>query len=274
MIGVGLRKKKLPITFFILLILIALGIFAPLLPIADPNQQTLSRRFLEPFKSASNVLGTDQLGRDILSRIIFGSRVSLLVAFSAVFIGGVIGVLFGALAGFFGGRIDDLISWLINVQLSFPVVLLAVAVVAVIGGGLLNIIVILGITSWVRYARVVRAEVMSLRERDFVQAAKALGQKNLKIITTHILPNCFGPVIIVATFEMARMIIMESALSFLGVGVQKGIPAWGNMLADGRDYLPIAWWVATFPGFAITIMVLCINLFGDWVRVRFDPKAN
>jgi peptide/nickel transport system permease protein len=220
------------------------------------------------------VLGTDHLGRDTLSRILFGTRVALIVGTTAVLISGTIGVALGLLSGYFGGWIDDVTAWLVNVQLSFPFILLAIAVVAVLGGGLRNLIVVLALTGWVVYARVVRAETLALRERDFVQAARALGAHLTRILLRHILPNALTPVIVIATFEMARMIVSEAALSFLGLGVEPALPSWGAMLADGRTYLSSAWWVATFPGLAIAFTVLGANLLGDWLRTEFDPSLG
>lgn len=257
-----------------LLVLVGCSLFAGVLPIPDPAQQSLPFRLHPPSLDQRHLLGTDQLGRDVLSRIVYGARVSMIVAVASVAIAGTVGVLLGAVAAYYGGWVDDLISWLINVFLAFPFVLLALAVVAILGPGLVNIIIVLGLTSWVAYARVIRSQVLSLRERDFIQAIRALGGRDGRIVLRHIIPNTLAPLMVIATFEMARMIIMESALSFLGLGVEPSLPSWGNMLADGRDYLSIAWWIATFPGFAIMLTVLSINILGDWLRTRFDPKAE
>lgn len=262
---------------FSLLILAALAlasVAAPSLGVADPNAQAISKRLKAPGEAEGSPLGTDQLGRDVLSRIVHGSRVSGLVAVTAVALAGTIGVALGALAGYYGGRVDDVVSWLVNVQLSFPFILLALAVIAAFGGGLRNIILVLGMTSWVGYARVARVQVLALRDREFVQAARVLGQSHARIIWRHILPNVVGPLIVVATFEMAKMIQLEAALGFLGLGVEPSVPSWGNMLADGRTYINVAWWLATFPGLAITLTVLSINLIGDWLRIRLDPKSR
>ncbi|MEX2542008.1 MAG: ABC transporter permease [Trueperaceae bacterium] len=257
----------------LLLVLVGCSLFAGILPMPDPAQQSLPLRLSAPALDQGHLLGTDQLGRDVLSRIVYGARVSLIVAAASVLIAGTVGVLLGAVAGYYGGWIDDVVSWLINVFLAFPFVLLALAVVAILGPGLINIIIVLGLTSWVAYARVIRSQVLSLRERDFIQAVRALGGRDDRIVLRHIIPNTLAPLIVIATFEMARMIIMESALSFLGLGVEPSLPSWGNMLADGRSYLAIAWWIATFPGFAIMLTVLSINILGDWLRTQFDPKA-
>ncbi len=221
-----------------------------------------------------HALGTDHLGRDILSRIIFGSRIALLVGLAAVVISGVLGMVIGLVAGYFGGRMDDFLMRLADIQLAFPFILLAIAVIGVLGPSLRNIIIVIGVSSWVVYARVVRGEVLSIREREYVQAAVALGSRHWRVLMPHVLPNTFTPWLVVATLDMARVIVIESALSFLGLGVQPPTPTWGGMLADGRVYLSTAWWLATFPGLAILITVLGINLFGDGLRDTLDPRLK
>ncbi|MCC7104041.1 MAG: ABC transporter permease [Chloroflexi bacterium] len=255
--------------------LVLMALLAPVIAPFDPNTTELLLRNQPPFQAgSSNLLGTDQLGRDILSRIIYGSRVSLIVGLVAVAISGAIGVFLGLISGFYSGWLDDFLSWLTNVQLSFPFVLLAIAVIAVLGPGLRNIIVVLGVTSWVVYARIVRGVALGLRESDFVAAARTLGASDARILFSHILPNALTPMIVIASFEFARMIILEASLSFLGLGVETSIPSWGGMLADGRAYLSTAWWLATFPGLAITTTVLGINLLGDWLRDELDPRLR
>jgi peptide/nickel transport system permease protein len=219
-------------------------------------------------------LGTDHLGRDILARIIYGSRIALVVGLAAVLISGVLGMIIGLAAGYFGGRLDDFLMRLADVQLAFPFILLAIAVIGVLGPSLRNIIIVIGVSSWVVYARVVRGEVLSIREREFVHAAVALGSRPWRVLLTHVLPNTFTPWLVVATLDMARVIVIESALSFLGLGVQPPTPTWGGMLADGRVYLSTAWWLATFPGLAILVTVLGINLFGDGLRDTLDPRLK
>jgi peptide/nickel transport system permease protein len=250
------------------------GLLAPVVAPHDPNQQTMRNRLLPPFEQAAYPLGADQLGRDVLSRLIYGSRVALVVGLATVAISGVLGITLGLLAGFYGGKLDDLISWVGNVFLAFPFFLLALAVVAVLGGGLRNMIIVLAVTSWMSYMRIVRAELLSLRSSAFVEAARTIGVGDLRLVLRHLLPNVMTPLIVIATFEVARMIISESALSFLGLGVGPRTPSWGGMLADGRSYLDTAWWVATFPGVAIMITVLAINLLGDWLHDELDPRIT
>jgi peptide/nickel transport system permease protein len=251
---------------------------APLVAPFDPLEQDIGQRLREPgwqdAQGRVHALGTDHLGRDILSRIIFGSRIALLVGLAAVVISGVLGMVIGLVAGYFGGRLDDFLMRLADVQLAFPFILLAIAVIGVLGPSLRNIIIVIGVSSWVVYARVVRGEVLSIREREYVHAAVALGSRHWRVLMTHVLPNTFTPWLVVATLDMARVIVIESALSFLGLGVQPPTPTWGGMLADGRVYLSTAWWLATFPGLAILITVLGINLFGDGLRDTLDPRLK
>ena len=252
--------------------------FAPWLTPFDPLEQDINQRLREPgWQTAEgrvHVLGTDHLGRDILARVIFGSRIALVVGLSAVLISGVLGMAIGLVSGYFGGKVDDFFMRLADIQLAFPFILLAIAVIGVLGPSLRNIIIVIGVSSWVVYARVVRGEVLSIREREFVQAAIALGSRDGRVLVRHVLPNAFTPWLVVATLDMARVIVIESALSFLGLGVQPPTPTWGGMLADGRVYLSTAWWLATFPGLAILVTVLGINLLGDGLRDALDPRLK
>jgi len=272
------RNRAALLGLAILMVVTASAILAPVISPADPVLQDVSVRLAPPTLAGgdgrAHLLGTDHLGRDILSRLIFGARISLVIGICAVALAGTLGTLIGLVAGYRGGRIDDLCMRLTDTMLAMPFILLALAVIAVLGSSLRNIIFVLGITSWVSYARVVRAEVLTLRTREFVSAAQALGSHGGRIIFRHLLPNVLTPVIVIATLEVARMIILESALSFLGLGVQPPTPTWGGMLADGRAYLSTAWWLATFPGLSIMLSVLGINLLGDWLRDVLDPRLR
>jgi peptide/nickel transport system permease protein len=253
-------------------------VLAPLVSPFDPLEQDIGQRLRSPgwqdAQGRVHPLGTDHLGRDILARIVYGSRIALVVGLAAVLISGVLGMLIGLVAGYFGGRVDDFLMRLADIQLAFPFILLAIAVIGVLGPSLRNIIIVIGVSSWVVYARVVRGEVLSIREREYVHAAIALGSRNGRVLWSHVLPNTFTPWLVVATLDMARVIVIESALSFLGLGVQPPTPTWGGMLADGRVYLSTAWWLATFPGLAILVTVLGINLFGDGLRDTLDPRLK
>jgi peptide/nickel transport system permease protein len=273
-----MRNKAAFIGALILLAVVSTAIFASVISPHDPRAQNLSMRLKPPAwaegGSMANILGTDHLGRDILSRIFYGSRISLMVGAVAVLISGILGTFLGLMSGYYGKKIDAIIMRMADIQLAFPFILLALAVMAVLGSGLRNVIIVLGITGWVMYGRVVRSEVISIREKEYIEAAKAIGNKDSKIIMKHILPNIVSTIVIIATLEVAKVIIAESSLTFLGLGVQPSIPTWGSMLADGREYITNAWWVATFPGLAIMFTVLGINLVGDWLRDTLDPRLK
>jgi peptide/nickel transport system permease protein len=279
MLLLRLVRRRTALFGLVVVAVVALAaLLAPVVAPFDPLAQDIGQRLKEPgWQDAGgrvHPLGTDHLGRDILSRIIHGSRIALLVGLAAVLISGVLGMLIGLVAGYFGGKVDDVLMRLADVQLAFPFILLAIAVIGVLGPSLRNIIIVIGVSSWVVYARVVRGEVLSIREREFVHAAVALGSRDWRILARHVLPNAFTPWLVVATLDMARVIVIESALSFLGLGVQPPTPTWGGMLADGRVYLSTAWWLATFPGLAILVTVLGINLFGDGLRDTLDPRLK
>jgi len=261
-----------------LLVIGGSAVFAPQLAPWDPAKQMLLKRLRPPMWQerglSEHPLGTDHLGRDILSRILHGGRISLGVGLIAVTLAALIGVSFGLVAGFFGGRIDALIMRIVDVFLAIPYILLAMGVVFALGPSLLNVILVMGATRWVQFARIVRADVLSLREREFVAGARARGNRSLRLLLRHVLPNALTPIIVVATLELAFMIIYESALSFLGLGVQPPTPTWGWMLADGRNYVATAWWLSTFPGVAIMLTVLAVNLLGDWLRDTLDPRLK
>ena len=278
LLGRLIRRRTALFGLAAVAIVILAALFAPALSPFDPLEQDISQRLKEPgwqdAHGRTHALGTDHLGRDILARIIYGSRIALMVGLSAVLISGVLGMAIGLVAGYFGGKVDDFFMRLADIQLAFPFILLAIAVIGVLGPNLRNIIIVIGVSSWVVYARVVRGEVLSIREREFVQAAIALGSRDGRVLVRHVLPNAFTPWLVVATLDMARVIVLESALSFLGLGVQPPTPTWGGMLADGRVYLSTAWWLATFPGLAILVTVLGINLLGDGLRDTLDPRLN
>ena len=262
----------------ILLVVIGAAVAAPYVAPHDPARQSLIRRFTPPLwvpgGNAAYPLGTDQVGRDILSRIIYGARISLIVGISAVVVSLVVGVALGLLSGFLRGKVDAVIMTVVDVWLSFPQLLLALAFVAALGPSLVTIVVVLGLTGWERYTRVVRAEVLALREKDFVEAARAMGASPMRMVLRHLLPNTFSSIIVMSTLQVAQAILQEAALSFLGVGTGSAHPTWGQMIALGRDFVSVAWWLATFPGFAILLTVLAINLVGDRLRDALDPRVR
>src|SRR5262245_10484081 len=261
---------------FILAIVVGAALTAPRIAPHDPARQSLLRRFTppvwEPGGSATYPLGTDQVGRDILSRLIHGARISLLVGVAAVVVSLLVGVTLGLLSGFVGGKVDTAIMTVVDVWLSFPQILLALAFVAALGPSLVTIIVVLGLTGWERYARVVRAEVLALREKDFVEAARAMGVGTFRTLLRHVLPNTFSSIIVLSTLQVAQAILQEAALSFLGVGSGSAYPTWGQMISLGRDFVSVAWWLPTLPSLAILLTVLAINLVGDRLRDALDPR--
>jgi len=259
----------------IVLTLIFVGILAPVLAPYDPNAQQLRAMVQEPqWFGGIHFLGTDNLGRDVLSRIIYGARVSLLVALAVVVISGFVGISLGAISGYFGGKVDFTIQKSVEVVWAFPPLLLGIAIMAFLGQGLFNLILALVAQRWIQYCRVVRAQTLSLRNRDFVTATQALGASDSRIIWRHIIPNIIQTSLVIGTFAMASAIISEASLSFLGLGVPPEIPTWGTMLADGRIYISTAWWLALFPGLCIFLTVLGINLLGDALRDILDPRLK
>ena len=279
--GGATRRRMSFRAVFGLTVLLCMGgsaLLAPQIAPWDPARQMLLKRLRPPMWEARGLrehpLGTDHLGRDILSRILYGGRISLGVGLSAVTLSGLFGVTLGLLAGFHGGRTDAFIMRVVDVFLAIPYILLAMGVVFALGPSLLNVILVMAVTRWVQFARIVRADVLSIREREFVSGARARGSRSLRLLLRHVLPNALTPIIVVATLELAFMIIYESALSFLGLGVQPPTPTWGWMLSDGRNYVATAWWLATFPGLAIMLTVLAVNLLGDWLRDTLDPRLK
>lgn len=262
----------------VLLVIILSAVLAPWISPHDPLVVDIRHRLAPPAwmqgGTPEHFLGTDQIGRDLLSRVIYGGRVSLIVGVSAVLLSSTIGILLGLTSGYFGGRIDWTIMTVVNVVLTFPFVLLALAVIAVLGPSLPNMIAVLGIAGWPIYTRVIRAETIALKERDFVMAGRALGMSHLRLIFRQILPNLVSAGVVIATLQVAQVIVLESFLSFLGLGVQPPIPAWGNMLGEGRVYMLNSWWIAAFPGAAIFVTTLVINLMGNALRDWLDPHMK
>lgn len=273
-----LMSKTGTVGFLIVLLMVITAVFAPLLSPHDPAEINAANMLQPPMwiegGSSEHVLGTDNLGRDILSRIIYGSQVSLLVGIAAVVLAGIIGVFVGLIAGFYGGFIDNTLMRLVDSFLAVPNILFALVILSVFGPSVMTLIIVLGITNWVNYARLVRGEVLSIKEREFVKAARSIGVKNHKIILRHLLPNVISSFIVISTLSVATTIILEASLSFLGLGIQPPTVSWGGVLSDGRDYLATSWWLATFPGMAITVTVLGIIFLGDWLRDVLDPRSQ
>jgi peptide/nickel transport system permease protein len=262
----------------VLLIIFGVGALADVLAPHEPNLVDVSNRLRPPMwlpgTSPGYLLGTDDVGRDILSRILYGARLSLLVGVLATLFSGSIGLVLGLVAGYRDGLIGDAIMRVAEIQLAFPFILLAITFLAVLGAGVVNLIIVLSFAGWVVYARVVRAQTLSWREKEFVEAARCLGANDVTILVRHILPNIAAPLIILASFSVATNVLAEASLSFLGLGVPPTVPSWGAMLADARSYLRDAWWLATFPGLALMLTVLSTNVVGDWLRDYFDPRLR
>ncbi|MFJ4713811.1 ABC transporter permease [Streptomyces sp. NPDC088785] len=272
-----LRNRLAAAALGLLALIVVCAVFAPLIAPADPNAQDLLARLRPPAwqsgGSSAHLLGTDQLGRDLLSRVVYGTRVSLLVGAGAALLAGVIGTVAGLASGYLGGWTDRIVMRVADVQLAFPALLLALAVVGFVGSGLGYVILVLGITGWVSYARVVRSEVLSLRTRDFITEARAIGVSDPVIMRRHLLPNVLAPLATIGTLHIAAAVVAEASLSYLGLGVPKETVTWGGMLADGQLYLGTSWWIAVFPGVALMLTSLAINIMGDALRDVADPKA-
>lgn len=256
---------------------IVIAIFAPILAPLAPDEVSLLDRMKPPGllqRDSQYPFGTDSLGRDVRSRVVYGTRVSLGVGVAAVLVAGCLGVSLGLLAGYRGGWIDHLLGRIMDIQLAFPSIVLAIAAIAFLRPSVGNVIIVLGVAGWVTYARVVRAESLALKSREFVEAARAVGASDTRIVFQHILPNIISPVLVIGTFSMASAIIAEASLSFLGLGVPPQVPSWGSMLAEAREHIQDAWWLATLPGIAIVTLVLSINILGDWLRDWLDPRIK
>lgn len=263
--------------FALIALFVLVATFAPLIAPYDPNAQNLLGRMRPPgtvSRSFHYPLGSDELGRDLLSRLIHGARVSLFVAFASVILSGAVGVLLGMLAGYLRGWVEIIVMRIVDVFLSIPAILLAIITVAVLGSGLANVIVVLALTRWPRYARVAYGQTLSIANMPYVRLATFMGAGALRVLFRHILPNIIGAVTVVATLEFGLMVIFEAGLSFLGLGVQPPTASWGAMLSTGRNYLATAWWIATFPGVCLFLLVLAINLIGDDLRDQFDPRSQ
>ena len=262
---------------FVLLVA-AVAVAAPWLAPHDPIRQSLRARLAAPTLEAADgkahLLGTDHLGRDVLSRVIYGARVSLLVGFAAVLVGGAIGSALGIVAGFRGGWADSIIMTLADAQLAFPFILLAIGIIAVLGPSFPTLVVVIGLSGWVAYARILRSQVLSLRSREFVDAVHALGGSVLRIVVRHVLPNVLSSLVVIATLELARAIVLEATLSFLGLGIQPPTPSWGGMVHEGREYLDSAWWISTWPGLILMATSIVVSRTGDWLRDLLDPTLK
>ncbi len=261
----------------ILLLLVLMAVFAPLVAPLDPNSQNLLARLKAPgFESRGAVyfLGSDELGRDVLSRVIYGARISLLVAFASVILSGIFGSVLGMLAAFYRGWVETIIMRLVDIVLSVPAILLAIITVAILGPSLYNVVIVLALTRWPRYARVAYGQTLSVSNMPYVRLSRFMGAGWMRLLSRHILPNIAGALIVVATLEFGLMVLFEAGLSFLGLGVQPPTASWGAMLSTGRNYVGNAWWIATFPGLALFLLVLSINLIGDHVRDRLDPRSR
>ena len=271
-----LGHRSFVIAGTVLAVMVVLAIAAPLIAPYDPYAQDLSRRLIPPVfmdgGSWANPLGTDALGRDYLSRVIYGARVSLLIGVLTALMSGVIGAVLGVTAGYFGGRVDSVICYILAVRLSMPVVLIALAVVSLVGGSLTAVIMVMGLLLWDRYAVVMRSATQQVRSLDYVAAAAAVGASTPRIVLTEVMPNVLNNLIVVATFEVAHAILLEAALSFLGLGVQPPLPSWGLMIAEGRQHLLFEPWVIVIPGLALSILVLAVNMVGDGIRDIAAPE--
>jgi len=276
------RRRRLPwlvvlgVGFVGLLLVVAAA--APLLAPEDPIRQSLRGRLTPPTwsgaDSRAHLMGTDHLGRDVLSRVIYGSRVSLVVGFSAVLVGGVLGSAAGMLAGFSRRRMDAVVMTIADAQLAFPFILLAIGIIAVLGPSFPTLVVVIGLSGWVSYARILRSQVLVLRSREFVESIHALGGSLARIVLRHVLPNVLSSIVVIATLELARAIVLEATLSFLGLGIQPPTPSWGGMVQEGREYLDSAWWISTFPGAVLMITSIVVSRTGDWLRDVLDPTLR
>jgi peptide/nickel transport system permease protein len=273
------RGRRTPVVSLgIIGVFVLVAILAPLLSPADPYEQTLRLRFRPPVwderGSWAHPLGTDRLGRDLLTRIIWGSRISLAAGVLTVLLASAVGAAIGLVAGYYGGRIDAGLMRVTDATLSFPVILLALILAVTVGPSFTNVVIAIAVILWARYARVIRSQVLTLMELDFIAQARLAGAGGWRIITRHLLPNTLNTLVVLVTLQVGYVIIVEASLSFLGAGIPPPTPAWGSMIAEGRDVVTSAWWVSMFPGLAILLVVLAFNLLGDWLRDTLDPKLR
>ncbi|MHB8646229.1 MAG: ABC transporter permease [Thermomicrobiales bacterium] len=277
-LGRFLREPSAVFGAIVMFVLVVAAVGAPLLAPHDPALTNLRlRNTPPPWEAGGNtryLLGTDPVGRDILSRIIYGARVSLSISLVVTLLAAAIGVLLGLLAGYYGGWLDQVLMRIADLFLAFPFILLAITIIAVLGAGIINLIVVFVVAGWVSYARLVRGQVLAIKQAQYIEAVRVAGARDSRVLVRHILPNIIAPVIVLATLQIGGVVLAESALSFLGLGVNPSTPTWGTMINDGRLYFYNAWWVITFPGLAILVAVLGINMFGDWLRDVLDPTAQ
>jgi peptide/nickel transport system permease protein len=273
-----LRQYPVIPVFILMIVLVIPAIFAELIAPYDPVESSLRNRLLPPFwidgGSTDHILGTDKVGRDILTRLIYGSRVSVVIASVSILVGGFIGVSLGIIGGYFGGWVDSLIMRAVDISLSIPIILLGLVLVAALGPSKSTVIIVVVILLWSRYARLARGETLAVRTQDYIARARVSGASHTRIMIHHVFPNIFNSVMVLATLQVGFVIILEATLSFLGAGIPRPTPAWGLMVADGRSLVVTAWWLAFFPGIAIMLVVLSMNLLGDWLRDKFDPKQR
>ena len=274
-----IRLKRAPLVpVLILTLLVFVALFANILTSYSPTDISLSERLRPPFwqpgGSVAHLLGTDPMGRDILTRTMYGARISLLIGLLSILVGGGIGATVGLIAGYAGGRVDALCMRVADTTMAFPIILFAILLVSIMGGSLLNVVIAVALVLWARYARVIRGEVLSLKQRDFVAQARIAGCSFARIIVVHLFPNILNTLLVLLSLQVGWVIVIEASLSFLGAGVPPPTPTWGSMVAEGRDYIATAWWVSFFPGAAILATVLSFNLFGDWLRDALDPTMR
>ena len=273
-----LRQYPVIPILILMIVLVIPAFFAELIAPHDPVENSLRDRLMPPFwmdgGSADHILGTDKVGRDILSRMIYGSRVSIIIASISIAVGGVIGTSLGVIGGYFGGWVDSIIMRVVDISLSIPIILLGLVLVAALGPSKSTVIIVVVILLWSRYARLARGETLAVRTQDYVARARVSGASHARIMMYHIFPNIFNSIVVLATLQVGFVIILEATLSFLGAGIPRPTPAWGLMVADGRALVVSAWWLAFFPGIAIMLVVLSMNLLGDWLRDKFDPRQR